>query len=197
MSFWRYHLLAVLTLLLVGCGSGSDMLTAQGTSTSPTRARSGAEPVRGALNAGWNALAFPCPRLTTLEVPAEVLGMAAFQNGAYSVGPFTLEAVNAGRGARRGFWVFARSACDFTYAGEPGENRLELDNGWNLVSFATSPPVSMDGLQAQQNGQSVSLSAAVLTPFYAAVPGKYEAVGSGASVPPAGRAGSLPPPPPC
>ncbi len=115
------------------------------------------------LNQGWNGVAFQNAQVTDLGTNPAIAGQATFDGTAYQTGQLTPAAVNAGDGTRRGFWVFATGATNLTYTGQGQSNSLTLRSGYNLVSFASSSPIT--ALTAQVNGQTVPLGSVVLTTF--------------------------------
>jgi len=167
--------------MLAGCGEHH----AQGVQDEPTLSlkavagpRSAVDGVRVELRPGWNAVGFQATTLTSLA--ADAAGLAYFNGTGYVTGSVTTATVNEGQGGRRGFWVFANAAGNLTYSGTGGPDFVELNTGWNLVSFATSAELPGTRLSAQQNGASVPLGQAVLTTFSEIQPdSSYRAVDVG------------------
>lgn len=151
--------MALLCLLLCGCGGGS--VTDSPPAPATVRARVG--PSRTVqLRPGWNPVGLACSQVTSLESSAEVAGIAWLAGGAYATGAFTAEQINRDQGPRRGFWVFAHSATSFTYAGEETNSSLELSPGWNLVSLARGEDLPAGDLRVD----GTTLEAALLPQFY-------------------------------
>lgn len=164
-------LLAASLAALSGCGGQQ---VAAGASPSPGAARtlkqsagtqSTVQSVRVDLRAGWNGVGFQSTQVTSLDAPAAVSGLAFFNGTNYTTGSLNAATINADAGGRRGFWVFASAPASFTYSGSGGPDFVDLQAGWNLVSFATSAPLPGSSLRASRNGASVPLDQAVLTAF--------------------------------
>jgi len=105
---------------------------------------------------GWNVVGLQVQRVTSLDAPAAIAGMATWNGTSYSLESFTIDRLNAGEGGRRGLYVYAREASSFRYTGgEDGRGRyLDLRAGWNLASSAAAsvlpvPPPAVDAATGQ------------------------------------------------
>lgn len=99
------------------------------------------------LRAGWNPVAFPVARLTSLSADPAVLGALTYENGSYRSVTLTTALDTS-----RGYWVYARSAANLTYTGEGVLSPLALQAGWNLV--AVPPGTALPGYQLNPDGSS-------------------------------------------
>ncbi len=121
---------------------------------------------------GWNPVGLQCQRVTALGPNPAIAGMATYAGGAYTVGPLDAASLNAGAGGRRGFMVFAAQATSLQYSGtDDGQGSfVDVQPGWQLVSFCTDQDIPSSRLSATQNGQTVALATVVLPTFYLATP---------------------------
>lgn len=101
------------------------------------------------LRPGWNSVALPVERVTSVAAEPEVVGVAFYENGAFRVAAFSLEALAEPRG--RACYVYATRASSFTYTGSGDLNATDLVSGYNLVSVG-------ENLTAQVEGQTVPLA---------------------------------------
>lgn len=171
MSVLRYWLLLA-ALFGMGCGSGGSVTESAGPEV---RAKTSEVVVN--LNAGWNAVGFKAPQLTSLTANSAVLGAAWWNGTAYSVGAFAKDELNAA-GIRRGFWVLCSAATSFSYTGESSDVYVDLNqNGYQLVTFCTEEDVPGSLLKATRNGQELPLGSTMLTTFFEVGPdNQYTAV---------------------
>ena len=190
-------LLFLLLLLCAGCGASGGTLTAptSGPPSAPTGAPVGTKAVSSkgdlsagsvvnnlavVLNAGWNAVGFQSQVVSALNATSSVAGLSTWNGTGYVTGNLDLATINAGAGARRGFWIFANQATSFTYSGvDDGQGNFVTLNipGYQLVSFCSSVDVPGSSLTAVQNGQTVPLGSVVLPQFFEVGPtGQYTVV---------------------
>ncbi len=167
----RYWLLLA-ALFAMGCGSGGSL-----TEPAVPGVRGKTSDVVVNLNAGWNAVGFKAPQLTSVTANSAVLGAAWWTGTAYSVGGFGKDELNAA-GIRRGFWVYCSGGTSFSYTGESSDVYVDLDqNGYQLVTFCTEDDVPGALLKATRNGQELPIGSALLTTFYEVGPdNQYTAV---------------------
>jgi len=120
------------------------------------------------LRTGWNAVGLQCQQVTSLSASSQVAGLATFEEGGYRTAPVTPAEVNRGAGGRRGFWVFAFSEANLTYAGgDDGRGQaVPLQPGWNLISLATPDAVPGSALVVRRGSQVVPLASVLLPTFY-------------------------------
>ncbi len=92
------------------------------------------------LHAGWNAVGFQVPVLTSVS---ELVG-ATLEPGGYQ-----LKTLAPGE-VRKGCWVYAPAATSLEYTGtsDAQGNFVRLREGWNLVSFATATELPVKTLEA-------------------------------------------------
>lgn len=124
----RLRALALLTVILAGCGGTGALSTPSAEPAAPRRV-SASESIP--LRAGWNAVAFTSPKLTALTGSA--LGLASYQGTDYTVQPVAPANVSG----RLGYWVYADSPGALSYTGESdgGNASVPVRAGWNLVAF--------------------------------------------------------------
>lgn len=125
-------------------------------------------PITVPLNTGWNAVAMQRELLTTLNGNSSIAGMAFLTNGTYQTRSFTLDDFNGGAdGTRRGFFIFATGATEFSYTGRDDSqgSYANLRNGWNLCGFVTAADFPASKLAARQGNTTVPLNSVVLTQF--------------------------------
>lgn len=180
-------------VVLGGCGLSEQAFSSTG-SPPPPRAREGGDAsaastvnnVSVPLAAAWNPVAFQSQQVTALNGSGQITGLAFWNGTTYVLGPFDQGTINAGAGARRGFYVLASAPTNFSYSGtDDGQgNFVNLTAaGYNLVSFCSSTDVPGSSLTASQNGQTVPLGSVVLPQFFE--------LGSGPAVPVDVTAGGL------
>jgi hypothetical protein len=128
------------------------------------------------LNPGWNPVAFQGTTVTSINATG-VAGMATFA-GSYTLVPVTLDNVNVGEGTFRGFWIFNTVPGSLNYVADENTKQLaiNLQTGWNLVSFATSSNTQVTSLTVFEGLGQVPLASILLTQFYQIQP-------NGSSVP--------------
>lgn len=145
-------------------------------------------PANVPLAAGWNPVALQCQSLTSLTPGAGAAGFAYWDGTAYQLRSLGANEVNADGGARRGLWVYATGAGNFTYAGgDDGQGHiLDLKAGWNLASIASTQAVPGDQILAKQNGQDIKPWNVILPQAYDAGQGQVDLSAGGQLLP--GRA---------
>lgn len=134
---------------------------------SPSPSPAGEQPVTVSLNAGWNAVAMQRELLTTLN-GTNIAALATLVDGAYQTRPFALDDINGGQdGTRRGFYLFATGATQFSYTGRDDSqgSYVNLKNGWNLTGFVSPSDFPASRLAARQGNNTVPLSSVVLPLF--------------------------------
>lgn len=147
------------------------------------------------LNPGWNGVGFQCQQVTALNPGAGITTLAAYSNNAYTTSGFDTAGINAGtEKARRGFFVFVAGSnpTSFTYSGNDDGlgNFVNLQAGYNLVSFCVSSDLPGSQITASVNGQTVPLNQAIVPTIFEIQPdNSYVSVDiSGSGVVKPGRA---------
>lgn len=117
---------------------------------------------------GWNPIGFESQQLTALSANPNIAGMCTWNGSSYVTSNFSTSDVNSGQKARRGFFLFATSATNFTYSGNDDGlgNYVDLQQGYNLVSFTTDANFSGANLTTTVSGNSVPPNSVIFRTFY-------------------------------
>jgi len=149
-----------------------------------------------ALASGWNAVSLDTGRLTEVTPGAGLVGGFSWNASTrvYDTVSPDLAGLNRPVQAGLGMWLFAQSATQLRYRGQPSGNRfsVDLDPGWNLVSIPGSGTIDPQEILSTSNGVEVTLPAAtasrLLNSWYFYAGSGYSVVDVSSQPLPAGRA---------